>query len=43
MKVIDEILESYHAKVMKNRKGHMLVKGEGCETGGCGKQKIDAN
>ena len=43
MKVIDEILESYPAKVMKNRKGHMLVKGEGCETGGCGKQKIDAN
>ena len=41
MKVIDEILESYPAKVMKSRKTHMLVKGEGCESG-C-KQKIEAN
>lgn len=41
MKVIDEILESYPAKVMKSRKTHMLVKGEECESG-C-KQKIEAN
>lgn len=38
MKVIDDILETYPAKAMKNRKGHIVVKDSSC-----GAQKIEAN
>lgn len=38
MKMIDDIVEKYPAKVMKNRKAHMLVKDSSC-----GAQKMEAN